>query len=72
MSNPDEPSPKGLGRFAQWAAAPYCAFKNDEARLHALISRDVRFVLIAAFFAVTGTRLDLPWRSLMLTVLTSF
>jgi hypothetical protein len=72
MPDPNERPPKGLGRLAQWTAAPYCAFKNDQARLFALISRDVRFVLIAAFFALTGAHLDVPWRSLMLTALSLF
>ncbi|WP_152640575.1 hypothetical protein [Xanthomonas sp. MUS 060] len=72
MSNPNESPPKGLERFAQRAAAPYCAFKDDEARLHALMSRDARFVLIAVVFALTGAPLDVPWRSLMLAVLSLF
>ena len=31
--------------------SPYCSFKNDRARLWALVSRDIRLVLIAAALA---------------------
>lgn len=72
MPDPNERPPKEPGRLPQWTAAPYGAFKNDQARLCALISRDVRLVLIAAVFALTGARLDVPWRSLMLTALSLF
>lgn len=33
---------------------PYECFKSDRERLYALISRDLRFVLIAAIAGVTG------------------
>jgi len=56
-NSPEEPVIFGHG--ARWAAAPYCEFKNDQARLRALVSRDIRMVLIACVFAFTG--LSLPW-----------
>ncbi|MCP3023362.1 hypothetical protein [Cupriavidus basilensis] len=49
-----------LGRWARWAAAPYCEFKDDRARLLALVARDVRKVSITVVLAVTGV--SLPWR----------
>lgn len=48
-----------FGRWARWAAAPYCEFKDDRARLAALVARDVRKVLITAVLAFTGV--SLPW-----------
>lgn len=48
-----------FGRWARWAAAPYCEFKDDHARLAALVARDVRKVLITGVLAFTGT--SLPW-----------
>ncbi|MDQ7306473.1 hypothetical protein O0J71_05950 [Stenotrophomonas sp. Sm3119] len=56
MSNPNEPPTprKSQGRSSRSSDAPYCAFKDDRARLHALISRDIRFVLIAAVFAISS------------------
>lgn len=49
-----------FGRWARWTAAPYCEFKDDRARLLALIARDVRKVSIMVVLAVTGV--SLPWR----------
>lgn len=54
---PDESSLSG--RWARWAAAPYCEFKDDRARLLALIARDVRKVVITVVLAMTGV--SLPW-----------
>jgi len=48
-----------FGRWARWAAAPYCEFKDDRARLLALVARDVRKVSIAIVLAVTGV--SIPW-----------
>lgn len=48
-----------LGCWARWAAAPYCEFKDDRARLLALIARDMRKVSIAIVLAVTGV--SIPW-----------
>ncbi len=48
-----------FGRWARWAAAPYCEFKDDHTRLAALVARDVRKVLITIVLALTGT--SLPW-----------
>ena len=31
-----------FGRWARWTAAPYCEFKDDRARLLALVARDVQ------------------------------
>lgn len=49
-----------FGRWARWAAAPYCEFKDDRARLLALVARDIRKVTITVVLAVTG--ISLPWR----------
>lgn len=49
-----------FGRWARWTAAPYCEFKDDRARLLALVARDVRKVSITVVLAVTGV--SLPWR----------
>lgn len=58
----DPPDERGLtGRWARWEAAPYCEFKDDRARLLALIARDVRKVCIAAVIALTSAQL--PWRA---------
>lgn len=48
-----------FGRWARWTAAPYCEFKDDRARLLALVARDVRKVSITIVLAVTGV--SLPW-----------
>ncbi|MBK7014145.1 MAG: hypothetical protein IPH39_00905 [Sulfuritalea sp.] len=48
-----------FGRWARWTAAPYCEFKDDHARLLALVSRDVRKVSITVVLAITGV--SLPW-----------
>lgn len=34
------------------ASSPYVAFKNDRERRRALVSRDIRWVLVAAILAV--------------------
>ncbi|QET02541.1 hypothetical protein FOB72_11170 [Cupriavidus pauculus] len=58
----DSPEERSLfGRWARWAAAPYCEFKDDRARLLALVARDLRKVIIAVVLAVTGV--SLPWRA---------
>jgi hypothetical protein len=41
---------------------PYCAFKNDVERRKALLSRDVRLVLVAAILGGAGLASSLPWR----------
>lgn len=41
---------------------PYCAFRNDRARLLALVSRDVRYVLVIVF--VLTCEYEIPWRML--------
>ena len=48
-----------LGRWARWTAAPYCEFKEDRARLLALVARDVRKVAIVIVLAITGEAV--PW-----------
>lgn len=53
-------APVLLGHRARWAAAPYCEFKDDKARLLALVSRDIRMVLVAFVVVLTGT--SLPWQ----------
>jgi len=66
MPNPD-PIHKGsrASSKARWAAAPYCAFQDDKARLRALVSRDIRLavVTITGMFLAEGA--NTPWRSLM-------
>lgn len=49
------------GHWARWMAAPYCEFKDDRARLLALIARDIRKVSITLVLALTGA--SLPWRA---------
>lgn len=36
-----------LRKLNSGADSPYCAFKNDRERRLALVSRDIRFVLVA-------------------------
>ena len=58
----DLPEECGLpGHWARWMAAPYCEFKDDRARLLALVARDVRKVSLTIVLAVTGV--SLPWRA---------
>jgi hypothetical protein len=45
--------------YAKWAAAPYCAFKNDRARFAALAIRDLRNVVIIGLLTVNGASLPL-------------
>ena len=45
-----------LGRWARWTAAPYCEFKDDRARLLALVARDVRKVAIVIVLASRARR----------------
>lgn len=45
--------------------SPYCAFKNDTERKWALVSRDVRWVLVAALLVladVPATKWSSLWR----------
>lgn len=57
----DPPEESSLfGRWARWTAAPYCEFKDDRARLLALVARDVRKVSITIVLAVTGV--SVPWQ----------
>jgi len=57
----DPPEESSLfGRWARWSVAPYCEFKDDRARLLALVARDVRKVSITIVLAVTGV--SLPWQ----------
>ena len=50
-----------LTRFFKTDA--YCSFRSDRERRIALISRDVRYVLMAVAFAVGHERV--PWRELL-------
>lgn len=63
MNQQREPTKEGGGfdRFAQWAAAPYLAFKDDQLRLYALIARDLRKVAIVALVLYFGHYV--PWRA---------
>lgn len=57
-SNPN-PAPK-----REKTHSPYSAFKNDRARLWALVSRDVRLVVVALIIALAGApalRLPALW-----------
>jgi hypothetical protein len=36
------------------AKSPYCAFRSDRERLWALISRDIRWVLVVGLMAITN------------------
>jgi hypothetical protein len=49
--------------------SPYCAFRSDRERLWALVSRDIRLVLIACFLAVAtppaSSRLLQIWTVIM-------
>ena len=69
MVRSENPRQEGasLGRWARWTAAPYCAFKDDRARLFALVARDVRLLSIAIVLAVTG--ISLPWRTWIVVLL---
>lgn len=40
-------------KFGVGAESPYCAFKDDRERKWALVSRDVRWVLVAVAFALS-------------------
>lgn len=42
------------GKSNDDSGSPYVAFKSDRERKWALVSRDIRLVLIFAFFAFTG------------------
>lgn len=44
-------TPRKLGAGAD---GPYCALKDDRERKWALISRDIRWVLVAVVFALSG------------------
>jgi hypothetical protein len=41
---------------------PYCAFRSDRERRVALISRDVRYVIVVAIVSIGGY--EIPWRAL--------
>jgi hypothetical protein len=42
---------------------PYCSFRSDRERRIALISRDLRYVLVALALAVSQG--EIPWRELL-------
>lgn len=45
--------------------SPYCAFRNDRDRLFALVSRDLRIVIVFVVAAVAGMHIDgSTWRLL--------
>lgn len=46
------------------AESPYCAFKDDRERKWALVSRDVRWVLVAVAFALSGVPAE-KWQFLL-------
>lgn len=57
--------PAEVGRFglvARWAAEPYLSFKDDRMRLYALISRDMRRIVIAGICVYSGV--NFPWHTL--------
>ena len=41
---------------------PYCAFRSDRDRRLALVSRDVRYVVVVALVSLGGY--EIPWRAL--------
>lgn len=43
-----------IRKFGAGADSAYCAFKDDRERKWALVSRDVRWVLVAVVFALSG------------------
>jgi hypothetical protein len=53
-------SPRKIGGGTD---SPYCAFKDDRERKWALVSRDVRWVLVAVVFAVSEVP-ALKWQAL--------
>jgi hypothetical protein len=42
---------------------PYCSFQDDRRRLLALISRDIRYALVAACLALGGS--GVPWAAVI-------
>ena len=56
MANTHEPPTprRSQARVPRSGEVPYCAFKDDRARLHALISRDIRIVLTTLVLALSG------------------
>lgn len=48
-----------VNKGRQSAGSPYCVFRNDRDRLWALVSRDVRLVLIAGIMVMSST--SIPW-----------
>lgn len=51
-----------FGRVARWAAEPYLSFKDDRMRLYALISRDLRRIVITYICVYSGV--NIPWHAL--------
>lgn len=51
-------------------ASPYCAFRSDRDRLWALISRDLRLVLIAGIAIMSST--SVPWSKIWTALLTAW
>lgn len=43
-----------IRKFGEGASSPYCAFKDDCERKWALVSRDIRWVLVAMIWALAG------------------
>ena len=60
MSNEQPLKPNGQPKLGKQrrdfgdSKNPYCAFRSDRERRAALVSRDVRLVLIAVVFAIGG------------------
>lgn len=50
-------------KYGTGADSPYCAFKDDRERKWALISRDIRWVLVSVVFAVGGVPIA-KWHAL--------
>jgi hypothetical protein len=57
-------TPRKLGTGTD---SPYCAFKDDRERKWALISRDVRWVLVAVVFALGGIP-AVKWQAIWLLI----
>lgn len=50
-------------KFGTGADSPYCAFKDDRERKWALVSRDIRWVLVAVVFGLSGVPVA-KWQAL--------
>lgn len=59
-----------VNKRRQSVGSPYCVFQNDRDRLWALVSRDVRLVLIAGIMVMSST--SIPWSKIRAILLTAW